>query len=186
MARHARRAGSAPSATADSRSWRSTAWSVVRGVLGLLLVSLTPALIHAAPAGAQAAPDVVPIVECSYLDPGTGTYNTVWGYQNVTPGQKSDLEIPVGPTNELDNPSANAGQPTVFKPGRAQNVFIVTHQGPSTWTLTGQSATAPGPACKSNPVPIAAGGLPGLVTLAVVTLLLSVLLWWRNRQARRA
>jgi hypothetical protein len=65
-------------------------------------------------------------------------------------------------------------------------VFIVTHKGSSTWLLTGRTATAPGSPCKTNPVPIAASGISGIVTLAAVTLLLGAVLWWRTRRARRA
>ncbi len=156
--------------------------AVVVGLAALIggVVSTT------APAGAQAEPDVVPIVECSFLDPGTGMYNTVWGYQNVTHGPKNDTVVPVGATNSFDNPGANAGQPTAFKPGRAQSAFVVTHKGPSTWTLTAQAATAPGTPCSTNPVPIASSGIPGIVTLAAVTVMLATVLWWRTRRARRA
>lgn len=158
-----------------------------RLLTGLLVLAaaLVPALTTAT-AGAQTVPDVQPIVECSFLDPGTGMYNTVWGYQNRSGGGRASVTIQLGETNRFDNPAAAAGQPTVFKPGRAQNAFIVTHKGSSTWSLTGKTATAPGAACKTNPVPIAASGLPGIVTLVVVTLALGAVLWWRSRRARRA
>ena len=53
----------------------------------------------------------------------------------------------------LDQYPDNTDQ-KVFKPGTAQSVFIVSHKGPSTWTLTSYKVTAPGDACKTNPVPI--------------------------------
>ncbi len=134
---------------------------------GVLMV----ALMAAGPAGAQTGPSITPIVECSFLDPGTGLYNTVWGYQNA--GTKDEV-VPVGDQNQFDNPRSGAGQPTVFKKGRDQNVFIVTHRGPSTWRLTGQSATAPGAPCKSNPVPVVGEGTGSLVTVVLVSLALGV------------
>jgi hypothetical protein len=140
----------------------------------------------AAPASAGSTPDVVPSVECTFRDPGTGRYNTVWGYKNQTKGPKKDLALPVGATNRFDNPGANAGQPTVFKPGTAQNVFVVTHDGPSTWTLTGYTATAPGPACRTNPVPVASvSDWAPLATLAIVTGVLGLVVFWRARRASR-
>ncbi len=178
MARDARRAGSVPTITTMLGRAGVTAALVAVGIL-----------VAASPAGAQggpdAAPDVVPIVECSYRDPGTGLYNTVWGYQNVTPGPKQDTTVPIGPTNRFDSPGEAAGQPVAFKPGRAQNVFVVTHSGSSTWTLTSRAATAPGRPCSSNPVPVAASGLAGIVTLVAVTLVLGAILWWRVRRAGR-
>jgi hypothetical protein len=147
------------------------------------VIVLAAGMLSAAPASAApSAPDVVPRVECSFLDPGTGRYNTVWGYKNQTKGPKSDLALPVGAGNRFDNPGANAGQPTVFKPGTAQNVFVVTHNGSSTWTLT-----TPGAACTTNPVPIASvSDWAPLVTLAIVTGVLGLVVFWRARRAARA
>jgi hypothetical protein len=130
--------------------------------------------------------DVVPSIDCSFLDTGTGMYNTVWGYKNQTQGPKFDLSIPIGAANSFDNPRANAGQPTVFKPGTAQNAFIVTHKGSSTWTLTGYRVTAPGKACATNPVPIADAGWSSLATIAVFTVVVGAVVFWRARRARRA
>jgi len=123
---------------------------------------------------------VTPIVECSFLDTGTGKYNTVWGYRDTV---TKDIVVPVGPQNSFDNPSANVGQPTTFKPGREHNVFTVTHKGSSTWTLTGETATAPGEPCKTNPVPVVADGAGGLIVIVVVTLLMGTVLFWRVRRS---
>ena len=123
---------------------------------------------------------VTPIVECSFLDTETGMYNTVWGYRDTV---TKDIVVPVGLQNSFDNPSANAGQPTTFKPGREHNVFTVTHKGSSTWTLTGETATAPGQACKTNPVPVVADGAGGLVVIIAVTLLMGTVLFWRVRRS---
>lgn len=139
------------------------------------------AILVAAPAGAQTAPDIEPIVECSFLDTGTGLYNTVWGYRND--GAK-DESIPVGASNAFDNPGADAGQPTSFKKGRAQNAFTVTHKGSSTWMLAGRTATAPGRACRTNPVPVVGEGAGGLITLIVVTVVLGLCAFIRFRPRR--
>jgi hypothetical protein len=156
-------------------------------VLLVILGLATSWSIASLPAqAASGAPDVVPSIECSFLDPGTGMYNTVWGYKNQTQGQKNDLAIPIGATNSFDNPEAFAGQPTVFKPGTAQSVFIVTHKGSSTWTLTGYRVTAPGKACGTNPVPIADAGWSSLATIAVFTAVVGGVVFWRARRARRA
>jgi hypothetical protein len=122
---------------------------------------------------------VLPFVECSFRDPDTNKYNTVWGYAT-----SRDRTIPIGSSNKFSGSAQNAGQPTEFRAGIQHNVFVVTHSGSSTWTLTGLKATAPDSTktCEANPVPIAAGSWAGLVTLAVVTLLLGTLLWWRMRR----
>jgi hypothetical protein len=129
---------------------------------------------------------VLPIVECWFRDPKTRKYNTVWGYASGR-----NRTIPIGPDNKFNKPAQNAGQPTTFSSGIQHNVFVVTHSGSATWTLTGLTATSPGSAksCDTNPVPVASGsgGWAGLATIAVVTVLLGAILAWRVRRgARRA
>ncbi len=150
----------------------------------------TTAPKKAVPAPATAASgQITPIVECSYFDAQTKITSTVWGYQNRGPA----TSVPLGDGNRFDNPPApkgatpgDAGQPTDFKAGRDKNVFIVNAVGPSTWTLTGITATAPGNDCKTNPVPIVSEGLGGLVSLAVVTSVMALVLFWRMRRPRRS
>lgn len=161
--------------------------TVRRMVLLVILAVAASWLVGSLPAHAAAGdPDVVPSIECSFLDPGTGVYNTVWGYKNQTQGSKNDLSVRIGATNTFDNPGANAGQPAVFKPGTVHNAFIVTHKGSSTWTLTGYRVTAPGKACATNPVPIADAGWSSLATIAVFTVVVGGVVFWRARRARRA
>ena len=160
------------------RAARSVAALLLTAVAGVLVVGVLPA------SAASGDPDVVPVIECSFLDTGTGMYNTVWGYKNQTQGQKNDLAIPIGAKNSFDNPATNAGQPTVFKPGTAQSVFIVTHKGSSSWALTGYRVTAPGKACGTNPVPIADAGWSSLATIAVFTVVVGGVIFWRARRAR--
>ena len=129
-----------------------------------------------------AAAELTPILECSSRDPGTGQYSTVWGYTNT---DGSTVKINAGSSrNRFDNPDARAGQPDDFLPGTQHNVFIVTHSGNSTWTLDDSTATAPGPACSSNPVPIVSDGLGGLVAIAVVTLVMGIVVFVRFRPRR--
>jgi hypothetical protein len=180
MARSARRAGRQPTHLGPGRRTRQ---------LGLLALAAVAAsvVLGALPARASSGDtDVEPIVECSFLDAGTGKYNTVWGYKNVTGGGKNTVTVPIGAANRFDNPGQNAGQPTEFKPGMNHNVFIVTHRGSSTWTLTTHTATAPGAACGSNPVPIADAGWSSLVTIVVFTGVVGGIVFWRARRARRA
>jgi hypothetical protein len=174
MARQARRAGR------HASTWRRLVATVWAATTLLILGAF------GATAGAQTTPDVVPIVSCSFLDAGTGMYNTVWSYRNQTTGPKRDVAVPIGSTNRFDSPGASAGQPTVFKAGTDQNAFIVTHKGSSTWTLTSHTATAPGPTCSSNPVPIVSSGWAPLVTLGAVTALFGGVVFWRTRRAARA
>jgi len=179
MAQCARRAGRQPTRRQPRRL------ALLASVLASGTVTAVIVLGGALPASAQATPDIVPSVACSFLDSGTGFHNTVWSYKNQTRGPKNDLSVPVGPTNRFDNPGQSAGQPTVFKPGTNQNAFIVTHRGASTWTLTAYSATAPGPACPVNPVPIVAAGWSGLVTIAIVTAVIGAVVFWQTRRRRR-
>ncbi len=102
--------------------------------------------------------------------------------------------MPIGDQNHFDNPKAatgdrtgDVGQPTDFEAGRNQNVFVVTAKGESTWTLTGNEETSPpkkADTCTTNPVPIVSTGLGGLVALAVVTGVMSLVLFWRLRRPR--
>jgi hypothetical protein len=163
----------------------------IRPLVLLVMISLAGSwTLGALPAQAASGdPDVVPVIECSFLDTGTGIYNTVWGYTNQTKGGKNDLSIPVGPTNAFDNPGQNSGQPTVFKAGTERNAFILSHRGSSTWTLTTYRVTAPGQACATNPVPIVSSSSSsiwaGLATLALFTVIGMGILFWRMRRGRR-
>ena len=132
--------------------------------------------------GAEATKRITPIIECTYVDPDTKLSSTVWGYQNLGPV----VQVPIGDLNHFNNPPGDAGQPTEFKAGRNQNVFVVTARGESTWVLTGNETTTPGAACKTNPVPIVSTGLGGLVSLAVVTGVMGFVLFWRMRRPRRS
>jgi hypothetical protein len=135
-------------------------------------------------APATSTAQITPIIECKYYDASTRKTSTVWGYQNLGPA----VSVPIGDLNHFDRPAANAGQVTAFKAGRDQNVFVVTVTGASTWTLTAAERTSPGNAraCSTNPVPVVSTGLGGLAALAVVTLVMGVVLFWRMKRPRRS
>jgi LruC domain-containing protein len=67
-----------------------------------------------------------PILECiEHL--GDGLFLAHYGYRN-----DYDIvqQIPIGPMNKLQNtPNQDMGQPTVFQPGRHENVFTVEYPG---------------------------------------------------------
>ncbi len=123
---------------------------------------------------------LTPIVECSFKDPGTGLYNTVWSYRS---GGSRDT-IPVGWYNYFTPGSINRGQPTYFEPGMHRNVLITTHSGSLTWVLGLEQATAPGKDCGHNPVPITGAGLSSVVTIFAVAALLGLVLFLRGRHRR--
>ena len=106
-----------------------------------------------------------PILECSYKDPKTLKYNTLWGYSN---GSGQSYTVPVGRYNQFNSPSANAGQPTTFLNGTHDSVFIVTSTGSSSWTLGFVTVTAPGKACATNPVPFLPSGVPTWLTIGAL------------------
>ena len=123
---------------------------------------------------------LTPIVECSFKDPGTGLYNTVWSYRS---GGSRDT-IPIGWYNYFTPGKINQGQPTSFEPGMHRSVFITTHEGELTWVLGLEKATAPGKDCGHNPVPITGAGLSSIVTLFAVGGLLGVVLLVLSRRRR--
>ena len=123
---------------------------------------------------------LTPIVECSFKDPKTGLFNTVWSYRS---GGSRDT-IPVGWYNYFTPGKINQGQPTYFEPGMHKNVFITTHPGELSWVLGLEKATAPGKDCGHNPVPITGSGLSSIVTIFAVAALLGLVLFLRGRHRR--
>jgi hypothetical protein len=146
-------------------------------VVAAVPMTMVGASVAASPASASVRRDDggggsqpgAPILECSYKDPKTGKYNTLWGYTNGT-GQS--LTVPVGQYNQFNSPSANAGQPTTFLNGTHDNVFIVTSTGSSSWTLGFVTVTAPGKACATNPVPFLPRGVPAWLTIGALMALI--------------
>jgi hypothetical protein len=138
-----------------------------------------------APRESHSDPEVQPVLVCSYLDKATKTYTSVWGYNNK---QSSTADVGIGSKNKFSNPSSNVGQPTSFEPGTHTNVFDMTHKGKTTWKLTKYNASAPvkGKTCESPPVPMISAGWASLITLALITVVGGLVLFWRSRRSRRA
>jgi|GEM_PF-3691279 len=185
----ARDAGTAPRSVSPNTTTLTTPDTAAAPTSTAPPVTTTTTTAPAAPAAtAQTARRIEPIIECTFLDPNTKLFSTVWGYQNQGPA----TTVPIGDLNRFDVPAAapdkqpgDVGQPTAFAAGRRKNVFVVTAAGPSTWSLTDQKATTPGPACSTSPVPIVSTGPGGLVALAVVTGVMGMVLLWHTRRLRR-
>src|SRR5689334_23391464 len=78
-----------------------------------------------------------------------GTYSILFGYYNRN--QKEELDIPIGPDNNIQPGGPDRGQPTHFLPGRQWGLFTVTvpkdfGSQKVTWTITanGQTNAIPG------------------------------------------
>lgn len=123
---------------------------------------------------------VVPSVECSFFDKGSGMWNTVWNYD-----ASSNVRIPVGKANYLAPGNPGQGQPTVFQRGFHRSVFITSAKGGLAWSVNGRAAKSPGRDCGHNPVPITGAGLSSIVTIFVVGALLGVVVLFLSRRNRR-
>jgi hypothetical protein len=109
------------------------------------------------------SPLVYPVLECDFVDSKTGKTNSLFGYTNP---YSSSQTVAVGGSNQFSGSgiAQNAGQPSSFLGGKNDNVFVVTHQGTITWSLTNNNVSAPGSkTCATNPVPIISGRLGSLV-----------------------
>ena len=90
-----------------------------------------------------------PIVECVQKNPN-GTYTARFGYAN---DNAYPVTVPVGLLNLFVPLPINRSQPTVFQPGRQQNVFSVVFNGnPLIWEVRGRIITA------TNSPSLACGG----------------------------
>jgi hypothetical protein len=91
-----------------------------------------------------------PIVECVQKNPD-GTYTARLGYAN---DNAYPVTVPVGLLNLFIPLPINRSQPTMFQPGRQQNVFSVIFNGnPLIWEVRGRIATA------TNNPSLACGGV---------------------------
>jgi hypothetical protein len=83
--------------------------------------------------------DVTPGFEGWYKNPD-GTFNILFGYNNRN--LKQELDIPIGPNNQIMPGGPDRGQPTHFNPRRGWGMFTVTvpkdfgEKSALTWTLT--------------------------------------------------
>ena len=74
--------------------------------------------------------------------------------------RRTTSSIPIGDDEQLRQPGERTPvSRRSSSRARAQNVFIVTHKGSSTWTLTGHTSHRAGDGVHTNPVPIVAAGL---------------------------
>jgi hypothetical protein len=78
-----------------------------------------------------------------------GSYSLLFGYYNRN--KKQELDIPVGPNNQIEPGGPDYGQPTHFLTGRQWGVFTVTAPKDFgtkklTWTLTANGKTTVIPA----------------------------------------
>jgi hypothetical protein len=78
---------------------------------------------------------VTPAFE-GWFDSPDGSHNLLFGYYNRNSGQQ--IDIPVGPDNNIQPAGPDRGQPTHFLTGRQYGVFIVTvpKDAPATQTAT--------------------------------------------------
>jgi hypothetical protein len=158
------------------------------GAVGASVVSLgvLAGVLLAAPAAASkrpdpAAPALTPIIECSVSR--QGVTKSIFGYDN----HGGNATLAVGPDNGFSPGPMDRGQPTTFVPGTRINVFTVAdqqHTKQLTWTLGGQRVQAPGPSCVSSPASSTLAQWGPIVSIASVTVVLGVLLFWRTRRLR--
>jgi len=78
-----------------------------------------------------------------------GSFSILFGYYNRN--QKQDMDIPVGPNNQIEPGGPDRGQPTHFLTGRQWGVFTITvpkdfGTGKLTWTLVSRGQTMAVPA----------------------------------------
>ncbi len=102
-------------------------YQIVTGVAGLVSLVCSATLIATAqlPLGPArtSGQTVTPVYEEWYANPD-GTINLSWGYFNRN--SEEELDIPVGPSNQLSPGGPDLGQPTHFLPGRHRGAFVVT------------------------------------------------------------
>lgn len=119
------------------------------------LMTLAVGAFAAAGASPAWAHKQTPILECVFHDTGTGQYNALWGYNNTSGSVET---IPIGSSNGFSPSPQSRGQPTAFRPGQNDGVFVVTWNGGGslTWSLNGHdvSAATTSTQCAKNPVPL--------------------------------
>ncbi|MGH8889186.1 MAG: hypothetical protein ACRDV3_05410 [Acidothermaceae bacterium] len=134
---------------------------------------------------AQAATSPVqPYVSC-YWPNSDGSITADIGYNNSSATTQT---YPVGALNFVSPAPQDRGQPTVFLPGRHDNVWAPTVSAAdlstgADWTLNGVkvSASIGGVSqCATKPVPIT-GGAGGVVTFAILAAAAGVIFFSRRR-----
>jgi hypothetical protein len=152
--------GSLSTRSARERDRMTMTGSLVRALL-LAVLALPLGLFLAGPAQAttyectpmasDACKQLMPIAECVW-DNHDGTSTALWGWDEPT---TDTAHIPASNKNNMSPGAADQGQPTLFGPGRAMNVFTTTFTGTTaTWHLGNNDAQvdASTPACSAKPV----------------------------------
>jgi hypothetical protein len=101
-------------------------------------------------AGAQPAAQFEKMISTTFdgwSQKADGSYELVFGYMNRN---ASEVEVPLGPANQVEPAPIDRGQPTNFLPGRQRAAFRIAvpkeFKGKFAWTLTygGQTQVATG------------------------------------------
>ena len=96
-----------------------TSWAALILVSAALTVAWSPSATAQAPARGQ---NVAPVYE-GFWKNADGSYDLFFGYYNRN--WEEEIDVPVGPGNNLDPGGPDRGQPTHFFPRRNQFVFKV-------------------------------------------------------------
>ncbi len=150
--------------------------AAVGTVLGAGVLGASPAqaaTYDCPPMSSSVCKTITPVAECVW-DNKNGTSTALWGWNNPT---TDTARIAVGNKNSMSPSPANQGQPTLFPPGRARNIFTTTYSGSSaSWRLGNSTVQIDKnvPACATKPVPQL--GSVGPLLVVGVALLVGMLL----------
>jgi len=116
---------------------------VFRRLRVLVLVPVAVLLAALAPTSSASASvgGLLPVLDCVSYSAATDTVTGYFGYTNLT---SSTITVPIGSENFFTTAPIDRGQPTLFLPGAAHQVFSVTYpiDGSATWHLGGTEVTS--------------------------------------------
>ena len=141
-------------------------------LLGVGVLGASPAqaaTYDCPPMSSTVCKQITPVAECVW-DNKNGTSTALWGWDNPT---TDTARIAIGNKNSMSPAPANQGQPTLFPPGRARNVFTTTYSGTSaSWRLGNTTVQIDKnvPACATKPVP-QVGSVGALFVVALLLVL---------------
>ena len=112
-------------------------------VASMVVVAYVMSAVAAGQTGFRSGQDVTPAYD-GWEENADGTFNLVFGYFNRNWDEQ--LDIPIGPNNNLEPGSPDQGQPTHFFPRRNRYVFRVKvpkdfGKKELVWTLTANGKT---------------------------------------------
>jgi choice-of-anchor A domain-containing protein len=154
-----------------SHWYRATGFVGFLVALTLLLFTLLPRSVSAAPSSqATATPGqpIRPVLEC-VVNLGNGQYRAYFGYRN---DNSVAVTIPIGGNNKFTPAPENRGQPTSFASGRHYAVYSVEFNGSNlVWKLNTRTATASSSStpCTSTPTPTPTGSACAVPPLGIAT-----------------